>query len=134
MGIAEIELGLLRATTDAKIMVESLTRAAKHLVLPIIGSRVGIEVRVLPIAEKLGEFLLVISQQSIFSLPSHIIHWVKSVQGLGHLLPTIISVIVYAHFAFLTAFGSNQDYTVSTAGTVNGGRGSVFQDSHVLNV
>ena len=58
----------------------------------------------------------------------HILACVQQFRFLGYLLPAIITIIGNLNLTFFSLTGSDQDYTVSSTGTVNRSRSSIFQD------
>ena len=67
-------------------------------------------------------------------MPGSIVLGRENVNLLGNLFPAVVSIVAHLGLTFLTALGGNEDYTIGTAATVDGGRRGVFQDGDVLDV
>ena len=139
VGVAEGILDVLRTTIDVDVVVEGVARAAIDEVLPVVGLDVVIHVDVLIVSEVVGVGgnllrIVAVLQQGELILPCGIVASADDVDLLGHLLPGVVGIVADLGLAFLTALGGDEDYTISTTRTVDGGGGCILQDGDVLNV
>ena len=117
-------------------MVEGVTCAAVHHVLPVVALDVLVEVEILILSEVLcvrAEVVLVLQQGELI-LPFCVVVGVEHVEGVCDLLPAVVSVVAHVHLTALTALCRNEDNTVSTTRTVDSSRRSVLKDGDVLDV
>ena len=137
MGVAEGPVIVVTAAGYGHVGVPGLAGVAEDHADPVVGGQTVVEVYVVVAAEKglvvVGD---VVPDQAELILESYEVLGVHGLDGVavGHPFLTVVGVDTDGYLAsFLTALGGDDDYSVRTAGTVDGGREGILQHVHGLD-
>ena len=109
---------------------------AEEVFLPVDGLDALVEVKVVEHAKLIVEGVegALATQCGILVVRHHILVGIKHIHALRHGLGLQIAIVAHHGLATFGILGGDEDYTIGTLRTVDGGRGSVFQHGDVLDV
>ena len=139
MCIAECILDALGTTIDIDVVIECVACTSVNQILPIVCGNVVVHIQILIVSEVVGVRrnlfgIVVVLEQSQLVLPCSVIACTEHILLLGNLLPAVVCVVANLGLTLLTALGGNQDYTVSTTATIDGGRRSILKYGDILDI
>ena len=128
----DVELHLLRAAADVDVGGVVDGSLAHHLVLPVVGGQRAVHIKVVGVAEVGLEELRVAGARTVAGVPLVLVFGkvgsVHQVERLRDVADAEAAVERHLHGALLGALRGDDDYTVTTLGTVDGRQRGIFQD------
>lgn len=137
VGITGRPRELLAATGHRDVMVEHPAFAAEHLVHPVVAGHARIHVHILPqTVVALVVTAQVALQHGVLVLRTDEVVGVLRNQRIlvGHVLETVVEVVIHRDAVRSAALGSHDDNAVRTARTVDGGREGILQHVDRLDI